>query len=67
MKPKTRSASLGQSPIHWNVDTAETAVDGAERPAMPLTTQQMQDVASFAGWDFASTWQLLPGQFPTLR
>jgi filamentous hemagglutinin family protein len=33
-----------------------------------LTTAQMQQQASFAGWDFVNTWEILPGATsPTLR
>lgn len=35
--------------------------------ARGLTTAQMQDPATYATWDGANIWNLVPGQFPTLR
>ncbi len=31
------------------------------------TTTEMQDQSTYAGWDFASVWQISPGEYPRLR
>jgi len=32
-----------------------------------LTRAQMQDSSNFSSWDFATVWQIVSGQYPTLR
>jgi filamentous hemagglutinin family protein len=56
-------AGLG-SDVYWNVQTTGQSSSGGNLPASNgLTTAQMSNPASFAGWDFGpnGAWVMLPG------
>ncbi|MFL9966395.1 filamentous hemagglutinin N-terminal domain-containing protein [Paraburkholderia sediminicola] len=56
-------SNLG-SDVYWNVQTTGQPTSGGNLPASNgLTTAQMSDPKSFAGWDFGpnGVWVMLPG------
>jgi filamentous hemagglutinin family protein len=44
----------------WNIDTVGTNISGGS--SIGLTNAQMQQQASYTGFDFTNTWAILPGQ-----
>ena len=54
--------SAGNS--YWDVTTSGQTVSAG---GTGLTTAQMQNQASFTGWDFTTVWNISPGTYPYLR
>jgi len=53
---------------YWDTQTSGQAASAGGSGAMGRTTAQMQQRATFSGWDFANTWQLYTGKsYPYLR
>ncbi|MFP3648247.1 filamentous hemagglutinin, partial [Paraburkholderia sp. SIMBA_054] len=63
-------SGLGSN-VYWNAETTGVATSGGNLPpSNGLTTAQMSDPASFAGWDFSSNgaWTMPAGAtHPVLR
>lgn len=55
----------------WNTETAGITGCSDESIgsflAQGRTTSQMKTVSTYSGWDFTSTWELIPGNYPRLK
>lgn len=55
----------------WNTETAGVTGCGSDGSggfgALGKTTSQMKTVSTYSGWDFTSTWELIPGNYPRLK
>jgi Leucine-rich repeat (LRR) protein len=55
---------------YWYINSAEGGIRHTQDPTTPLTTAQMQQQASFVGFDFDNTWTFIDGVndgLPVLR
>ncbi len=58
------SGSLAAS-CYWDVDTSGISASTGDG-AVGKTTGEMQTQSTFTNWDFANTWQILGGNYPSL-
>jgi hypothetical protein len=59
-------ANTTSAPVSAYWDTQATGIAMSAR-GVGKTTSEMQMAATFAGWDFATVWQIAAGGYPTLR